>query len=79
MPFLLVAFAASGTFTDYPGFLHPNARIEAILDRGTINELIVKCGDGTGVLSYSKVERLYCTPHDGCTPNLKIAIADMCD
>lgn len=79
MPFLIVAFAASGSFTQYPGFLNPKARIEAILDRGTISELIVKCGDGAGIISYSKVERLYCTPHQGCTPNFKTALARMCD
>lgn len=78
MNILLVAAAAAGTFTDYPGFLDPRARVEAIMDRGPINELIIKCSEGSGILSYSKVERLYCTPVRGCTPNLKIAIARTC-
>ena len=78
MSIWLVAAAAAGSFTDYPAFVNPNVRIEAILDRGPINELIVKCPGGSGILSYSKVERLFCTPVSGCTPDLKKALARTC-
>lgn len=78
MSIWLLAAAAAGTFTDYPVFLKPQARIEAVLDRGPIAELIVKCPEGTGILSYSKVERVYCTPVRGCTPDLKTAIVRTC-
>ena len=78
MSIWLVAAAAAGSFVDYPAFLNPGSRIEAVLDRGPIAELIVKCPGGTGILSYSKVERLYCTPVRGCTPDLKKAINRTC-
>ena len=78
MSFWLVAAAAAGSYVDYPAFINPGSRIQAILDRGPITELIVKCPEGTGILSYSKVERVYCTPVRGCTPDLKTAIKKTC-
>jgi len=44
-------------------------RIEAVIDRGPIFELIVRCSSGTAIVSYSKVERLYCGPKGGCGGN----------
>ena len=71
---VLLATGASG-LTDYPAFIQPNARVEAVIDRGPIRELIVKCGGGTAILSYSKVERLYCDPHLKCHPDLGVVVA----
>ena len=78
MSLWLVVAAAAGSYVEYPAFLHPGARIQAVLDRGPIYELIIKCPEGTGILSYSKVEHLYCTPVRGCTANLKTAITRTC-
>ncbi|MGQ0672745.1 MAG: hypothetical protein ACT4N2_07700 [Hyphomicrobium sp.] len=75
---MIAVAAAAGNFVDYPGFLHPGARIEAVLDRGIIAELIVKCPQGSGIVSYSKAEKVFCTPHGGCTPSIKKAIARTC-
>jgi hypothetical protein len=76
----LAASTATGVFTDYPGFLDPNSEIEAIVDRGPISELIVKCGPGTAILSYSKIEDLYCTPNgSGCFKSFDAAMSNTCE
>ena len=79
----LLASSASGPsgasgLTDYPVFRRPAARIEAVIDRGPIQELIVKCGGGTAILSYSKVEKLYCDPKLRCHRNLGVVVAQTC-
>ena len=68
---------ASG-LTDYPAFQRPRAQVEAIIDRGPIQELIVKCGDGTAIISFSKVERRFCTPRLQCDRSLRVIIARTC-
>lgn len=73
-----VTTAASTPFTDYPGFLNPDAVVEAHIDRGPIVELVVKCGAHTAIISYSKIERLYCTPQLACGPRLRGVIARTC-
>ena len=76
----LLATGAGGAagLTDYPAFVRPEARIEAVIDRGPIQELIVKCGGGTAILSFSKVERLYCDPKLRCHKNLGVVVARTC-
>lgn len=69
--------SASG-LTDYPVFLRPTARVEAIVDRGPIQELIIKCGSGTAIISYSKVDRKFCTPLLKCDPSLRVVLARTC-
>jgi len=81
--FVLAATAAS--MTTYPGYLrqHPagagaTARVEAIVHRGPISELIVRCPRGTAIISYSKMERLYCIPRGGCGASLDEAVRRAC-
>lgn len=69
----------SAGFIHYPGWVDPSERVEAIIDRGPILELIVRCPVGTAIMTYSKVERLYCTPQLACDPRLDVAHADSCD
>jgi hypothetical protein len=64
--------------TDYPGFRNPTARIEAVIDRGLIQELIIRCGGGTAIISYSKVERLYCGPSNRCHTRLPVVAERAC-
>ncbi len=65
--------------TDYPGFLRPSAKVEAIIDRGPIQELIVKCGaKGNAIISFSKVDRRFCTPRHSCDPSLGVVLARTC-
>ena len=79
---VLVALAVSGSepsgLTDYPGFRQPRARVEAIIDRGTIQEIVIKCGGGTAIISYSKIERAFCTPKLHCSKRLSDVIAETC-
>jgi hypothetical protein len=76
---LSLGFAAAATFSEYPVFVRPGSRVEAIIDRGTINELIVRCDRGSGILSYSKIEKLYCTPDHRCTRGRDTAIRRLCN
>lgn len=73
-----VTTAASTPFSDYPVFLNPEAIVEAKIDRGPIVELIVKCGGGTAIISYSKIERVFCTPQLACGPGLQRALQETC-
>ena len=76
---VLAASTATGVFSEYPGFLNSDSQVEAIVDRGPILELIVKCGDGTAILSFSKIEHLYCTPNgSGCFRALRSALESTC-
>ena len=72
----VLAFAS--TFTIYPGEKSREPRIEAMTDRGPIVELIVRCPTGTAIMSYSKLEGLYCTARHTCTSNLGAAIRSGC-
>ena len=65
-------------YIDYPGFLDRKATVEVVIDRGLMQELIVKCGQGTAIISYSKVEKLYCGPSGGCAGNLQPIVQRTC-
>ena len=55
-----------------------NPRIEATTDRGPIVEMIVRCRKGTAIISYSKMERLYCTPKFVCGGSLATIVEKSC-
>lgn len=59
---LTAAAALAVAFADYPGALSRNAPIEAAIDRGLIVELVVRCGNQVGMLTFSKVEKQFCDP-----------------
>lgn len=65
-------------FSDYPAFLGRGGIVEAYTDRGPIVELIIRCPVGTGIMSYSKIERLYCSSKHNCSPALRTAAEDTC-
>ena len=85
---LLAATLIAASFTTYPslgdrGIIEPKAagahpRIEAATDKGPIVELIVRCPRGTAIISYSKVERLYCSPRLACQKSLRAVVAESC-
>ena len=52
--------------------------IQGFLNAGAIQELIIKCGDGTAIISFSKVERRFCTPRLQCDPSLRVVVARTC-
>ncbi len=65
-------------FNDYPVFLKPTAQIEAVIDRGPIQEMIVKCKGGTAIVSFSKVDRKYCSPKLACYSTFAAVISETC-
>lgn len=69
---------AAVAFNTYPAFDNPGSRVEAVIDRGPILELVVRCSGGTGILSFSKVDKKYCTPDHRCTAGLQTAIGRLC-
>ena len=76
---LLVALAVSSTFTLYPGFVAPKNQIEAVRDMGLVLEVVVRCPVGTGIMSYSKVDKQFCAPDWTCTRSMEKAIARLCE
>ena len=70
--------ALAAIYSDYPAFLKSGGTIEAYTDRGPILELIVRCPEGTGIISYSKIERLYCSSKHDCFPQFQPAVDRTC-
>ena len=70
-------------FNRYPAFTHhgPRHTIESVIDRGLIAELIVQCHgkNDVVVMSYSKAERLYCTPVNECFQSFSAARRNACN
>ena len=74
----MAGLVMTAIYSDYPAFLKRAGLIEAYTDRGPIVELIVRCPTGTGIMSYSKLEHLYCSSKFKCTPHLQAAVANTC-
>jgi hypothetical protein len=75
---LLLAAAAAAHFNYYPGFIEPGHRVDALIDKGPIVELVVRCKVGTGIIAISKYEGLFCAPDFTCFSTLRPAIARTC-
>lgn len=54
------------------------ARVEAMIDKGPILELVLACPRGTAIVSYSKVERVFCGPRRGCDRSLATVARNSC-
>ena len=82
LAFSLASYTAYPAFGDRSGVQPPAAvaqpRIEATTDRGPIVEMIVRCPKGTAIISYSKIERLYCSPKQSCNRSLGTIVARAC-
>lgn len=74
---LALGFSFYPSFGDEPS-PHIDQRVEAAIDKGPIYEIIVSCGEGTAILSYSKVEKLFCTAYGGCMAGQSLAISEAC-
>lgn len=74
----LAALLLAATFITYLGPNVPDRRIEAIVDRGPIIELIIRCSVGTAIITYSKPEALYCGPSGACGGNRDQVIRRAC-
>ena len=86
---LVVLFCAAvgpawgGDFNLYPGFKDRHALVEMTSDRGLIVEITLRCERNgkrvkAGIMTYSKVEKLYCSSKWLCTPNPDRAADDTC-
>lgn len=85
--FLAANIIAAG-FVAYPstgdrGIATPPAaarehRIEMTHDKGLIVEMVVRCARGVSIISYSKVDRMYCSPRLECRRDLAAVIARSC-
>ena len=81
--FLVIA-ATTSNFISYPGFIHPENIIEMTTDKGLILEIVLRCGRNSngqissGVMSYSKIERLYCSSRNNCYSDAKKAAEETC-
>jgi len=73
-----IGIVLAATFTLYPGQSASETRFEAITDRGPILEIVLSCPAGTAIITYSRVERLYCTPQLRCERDLEAVIAESC-
>ncbi len=73
-----VALGFAAIFSDYPVFLKSAGVVEAYTDLGLIVEMIVKCPKGTGILSYSKIDKRFCSSKHACFRKLQPAVADTC-
>jgi len=79
----LRAKSAHSEYLQYPAFgdrvpVPDGRRIEMAHDKGLIVELTVRCGVQVGIITFSKVERVYCAPSHACWPDLNRAAQEMC-
>ena len=72
------AVAATTSFTVYPAFLERHAVIEAVTDKGLVLELIVRCPDGTGIISFDKTLEVYCAADLTCSHSIRSAVRRTC-
>jgi len=75
---LLASIGAGNIFTFYPGFVEPQFDIQAITDKGPVLEMIIACRPGEGIISFSKVERVFCVPDATCYSKIRPAIRQLC-
>jgi hypothetical protein len=80
-----LSLAASTTnYIDYPSFnarpmVHADrARVEAVTDLGPVQELIVKCPNGTAIVSYSKIDKMFCGAGNQCSVSLPAMVRKVC-
>lgn len=64
--------AQAANFNLYPGMSDPNAYVEMTSDKGLIVEIVLRCDRResgqvkAGIMTYSKVERLFCSSKNRC-------------
>ncbi|MEL6948418.1 MAG: hypothetical protein AAFO73_12455 [Pseudomonadota bacterium] len=74
----------AGNFTIYPGFKDANALVEMATDKGLIIEMVLRCrrkANGqisSGIMTYSKIDRKFCSSRNRCYFNAEKAANDTC-
>ena len=76
--------ATASSFSLYPGFRDRDALVEMTTDKGLIVEVVLRCerkANGqvkAGIMTYSKIERLYCSSKNRCFRDAERAFDDTC-
>lgn len=78
MRLMTLLAVAAVSFSDYPGALSRKSPVEAVIDRGLVVEIVVRCGAGAGILTYSKADRRFCDSSLRCHSGLKAAREATC-
>ena len=78
-----VAATSHSEFIYYPAFrggtsAQPKGVVEMANDKGLTVELVVRCNGRPGVVTYSKLEHIYCSAKHRCSKALGAAIRDTC-
>ena len=78
------AMANIGDYTEYPGLDDEKAVVEVVTDKGLTVELVLRCGTNnngdpfSGIMHYSKVDKLFCSSRHQCFDTLEPAARDTC-
>ena len=80
---LAATASLAGDFRLYPGFVNRDAVVEMTTDKGLIVEIVLRCrrtGSGVvaGIVTYSKLEGLFCSSKMKCTPSAARAARETC-
>jgi len=75
---LLASIGAANIFTVYPGFVEPKNPIQMVTDQGPVLEIVIACRPGEGIISFSKIEKVFCVPGATCYSRLRPAITHLC-
>ena len=76
--------AATGGYTEYPGLDDPKAVVEVVTDKGLTVEMVLRCNrnvDGqplSGIMTYSKIDKMFCSSRHQCFDTLEPAARDTC-
>lgn len=75
--------AQAGDFRLYPGFRDRDAIVEMTTDKGLIVEIVLRCertarAVKAGIMTYSKVEGLFCSSKMRCSRSAARAARDTC-
>lgn len=80
----VIAFTALSSSGSSEGSSMPQLPDAAFSANKLVIQMVVKCpgrlleDPGFGIISYSRIEKLYCTPNSGCFSSAKTAINQMC-
>ncbi|MEE9314366.1 MAG: hypothetical protein V3V02_06935 [Rhizobiaceae bacterium] len=75
--------AEASNFSLYPGFNDRDAFVEMTTDKGLIVEIVLRCkrkGNKVtaGIMTYSKIDRMFCSSKMRCTRDAVKAADDTC-
>ena len=80
---LATSAAQASNFNLYPGFTNRDGFVEMTSDKGLIVEIVLRCSRKgnkvkAGIMTYSKVDRMFCSSKMRCTRDAVKAADDTC-